>query len=172
MFVAVFADIPFGIDPIKILLHLLNFAILMVGLTFLLYKPILKFIQQRQKSIEEGFEEGKRMQEEAQEKAAEYQAKLAEADGEAQAIVDAAKADAEKEAKNILAEAKEQADLIKEQAEAKAQEQQRAAMNEVKDQIAEVVVSLTEELVEREISKEDNERIIEKRLQEWKGEGK
>ena len=36
-----------GIDWVKIVIHLVVFAVLMVGLTFLLYKPIVNFIKKR-----------------------------------------------------------------------------------------------------------------------------
>ena len=38
---------PLNIDFLQILLHLLNFVILAGGLTFLLYKPVVKFLESR-----------------------------------------------------------------------------------------------------------------------------
>ena len=42
-------DIPLNINWQQILLHLFNFAILFAGLYFLLYKPVKKFMEKREK---------------------------------------------------------------------------------------------------------------------------
>ena len=39
----ILAEMPLGLNPLEVLLHLLNFAILLIAIRFLLYKPI-KFI--------------------------------------------------------------------------------------------------------------------------------
>jgi len=43
------ANLPLGIDGMKILLHLMNFLILMIGVTLLVYKPVKKFIEKKAK---------------------------------------------------------------------------------------------------------------------------
>ena len=46
-------NIPLNIDIIQILLHMLNFVILAGGLTFLLYKPVVKFMDERRQQFAE-----------------------------------------------------------------------------------------------------------------------
>ena len=43
---------PLNIDFLQVLLHLLNFVILAGGLTFLVYRPVLRFIDERRERIE------------------------------------------------------------------------------------------------------------------------
>ena len=43
---------PLNIDIVQILLHMLNFVILAGGLTLLLFKPVKKFIGERQQYFE------------------------------------------------------------------------------------------------------------------------
>ena len=90
MLSAMIADLPFGIDLTKILLHLLNLVILIIGLTFLLYKPVLKFIKKRQDDIQAGIDKGEQLQAEATEKKAEYEKLVEEADSQAAEIKKAA----------------------------------------------------------------------------------
>ena len=168
MFYSLINALPFGIDITKILLHLLNFVILAVGLTFLLYKPILKFIKKRQEDIKSNIEKGETMQAEAEQKRQEYQEKLDAVDEEVSAIKKAAEADARDLAKEIIDQANADAVNIKEKAKVDAQEIQKQALADAKEQIADAVISLTEELVDREISREDNERIIDNSLKQWK----
>ena len=168
MFYSMIADLPFGIDVTKILLHLLNFAILAVGLTFLLYKPILKFIKKRQDEINANIQKGEKMQEEADSLKEEYEQKLKNVDEEADAIKKEAEQQAHANAEKIIRDALDDASKIKEQAKVTAKELERAAVVDAKKEIAEAVVSLTEDLIEREITKEDNVRIIENSLADWK----
>ena len=43
---------PLNIDFLQVLLHMLNFVILAGGLTFLLFKPINKFLENRKAHFE------------------------------------------------------------------------------------------------------------------------
>lgn len=51
-----------GIDPWSMLLYLVNTGVLLVVLTYFLYKPILKFIDQRRQQIADNIEEAQRLQ--------------------------------------------------------------------------------------------------------------
>ena len=42
---------PLNIDFLQILLHMLNFVILAGGLTFLLFKPVNRFLDQRREQF-------------------------------------------------------------------------------------------------------------------------
>lgn len=162
------ADLPFGISITKILLHLLNFVILAIGLTFLLYKPVLKFIKKRQSDIQEGIDKGEKMQAEASERKAEYEKLVEEADVAAAEAKKSAQAEGEEKAKTIVSAAEDEARKIRENAQLDAQEIKKAAVMEAKDQITDAVIGLTQEILDRELTKEDNERLISKRLEEWK----
>ena len=167
MYYSIIADLPFGIDATKILLHLLNFAILVIGLTFLLYKPILKFIKKRQEDIQNSIDKGEKMQAEADEKKSEYVQKLAEAEAEAADIKAAAERESEVRAKEVIDKAKEDAKAIKANAETEADKLKKEVLADAKNQIADAVITLAENIVERELSIEDDRRIIDKRIDEW-----
>ena len=44
---------PLNIDLLQILLHVLNFVILAGGLSFLLFKPVNKFLEERKKHFDD-----------------------------------------------------------------------------------------------------------------------
>ena len=73
---------PLNIDWQQILLHLLNFVILFAGLWLLLYKPVKKFMHERQAKYEKMDADAQKKSAEAEEKRAEYEKKLAAADAE------------------------------------------------------------------------------------------
>ncbi|MFA5854870.1 MAG: hypothetical protein WC846_01075 [Candidatus Gracilibacteria bacterium] len=71
-----------GIDPLSILIYIVNTGLLIVVLVYVLYKPILKFLDSRRDRIRESVEEAQILKEELTKKAEE--ARAAEAHFEAQ----------------------------------------------------------------------------------------
>ena len=135
------ADIPLNIDWQQILLHLLNFVILVGGLYFLLYGPVKKFMQKRKEHYDKmdndaktNLANAKQKEEEIDEKLnnldvllqdkrkqaetelADYKAKqIAEANLEAEAIIAKAQVSAKHEREKLLDSAnKEIKDLVTE----------------------------------------------------------
>lgn len=84
----------FGIDWKLLLAQGINFGILIVALYFLLYKPVLKVLEERRQLVAKGVEDAERATE-----------KLAGADKEATSIVEKA----DKEAGELLASARDTA---------------------------------------------------------------
>ncbi len=118
---------PLNIDFQQILLHMLNFTILFAVLYFLLYKPVKKFMDDREAEYKKDSEEAKgklKMAEDAlngldaklSEKEKEAEKKRAELLSDAQEQYNKKIADAESDAKRILDDAREQADAIRKKA--------------------------------------------------------
>ena len=53
-----------GIDPLNILIYMVNTGLLLVVLTYVLYKPILKFLDERRKQIADSVDEARLLKEE------------------------------------------------------------------------------------------------------------
>lgn len=60
-----------GIDPLSILVYILNTGLLLVVLVFVLYKPLLKFIDERRKQIADSVDEARILKEELDKKSEE-----------------------------------------------------------------------------------------------------
>ena len=103
--------VPLNIDWQQILLHLLNFAILFFVLYLVLYKPVKNFMDKRKAGYEEMDEKAKTNLAESEKVKAEYEAKLAEAESEAEGIKHKAYQEAAAIAKETTDEAHEQAPL-------------------------------------------------------------
>lgn len=152
---------------IDILLHLLNLVILVVALTFLLYKPILKFINKRKETIENEIKKGEEMQRNADEKLAEYQAKLDEAQAEAEQIKQAAIDEANQTKQRVLDEANDKARMIYDEAGRQSAEIKQKAVDDVRSEVTDTVITIATEVIKREISKEDNQKLIDDCLEKW-----
>jgi F-type H+-transporting ATPase subunit b len=63
-----------GIEPLSILIYFINTGLLLVVLTYVLYKPVMKFIDERRKQISDSVDEARLLKEELDKKAAEVAA--------------------------------------------------------------------------------------------------
>jgi F-type H+-transporting ATPase subunit b len=99
-----------GIEPKLLIAQGLNFGILLVALTYLVYRPLSRIIEERRKKIELGLKGA----EEAQKKIAEAEVikteKIKEADQSAVKIIGAAEKKAKKRQAEIMAETDKKAE--------------------------------------------------------------
>lgn len=111
---------PLNIDIQQILLHMLNFVILFAALYFLLYKPVRKFMDNRNKYYDELEKKTNTALSEAEKSKQEYDDKLAslkaeekqikaDAANEAQIKADKIISDAQTKAADIIAKSKQRA---------------------------------------------------------------
>lgn len=154
-------NIPLNIDIIQILLHMLNFVILAGGLTFLLYKPVVKFMDERRQQFAEEEAKNKADAEENERLHEEFEKKIRLADIE----VSERKKLLEKEYAEISAEyikdAKEKAAAIINAAEVEAEERKEHILESVQTEIGELVVSATQKLLSDTVTPERNSALYD-----------
>ena len=156
-----------GIDWLKIVIHFVVFAVLAVGLYLLLYKPIMRFIRTRQETIQKGIDDGNALKEEGQALKEEYDRKLADAQVEQGRVIAEANAESERILDEARAKAKVESATIKEEARRQAEAEKAAAKSELKEDAGKVAVDIAGAILQREISAEENERIIIECLNAW-----
>ena len=124
-------------------------------------KMVFKALDDRADAIRSELDEAKRLREEAQEMLASYQRKQREAEAEAEAIIEQAKAEAKhlkKEAREELAQRLERRTAMAEQRIAQAEAQ---AASEVKAAAAELAAKAAEQLLSKGLSKSDLNKIVD-----------
>ncbi len=142
-----------------------NFAGLLFLLVHFLAKPVSSGLSSRKKDIQEELEllESKR---DAAEKAyKEFEARLAGMEKEMAEVVDRAIVMAKNEKKRILQEAEAAAEDIKRQAEAAVQSAIAEARRDLKDEVAEQAATMAEELIVKNLKKNDHVAITEQYLE-------
>ena len=163
----IITDALLGLSLTKVLLHLLNFAILFTCLWLILYKPVKKAVQERQDRIakqKQEAEENLRASEIAREESERRLGAIDEEIAEKRRTSDAAAAAAYEE---TVGKAEERAvDIIRE-AEARAKEQANRTIEEAKDEIKDVAVSLAESIIGTHIEDVDDE-MIDNAIKDWK----
>lgn len=152
---------PLNIDFTQVLLHMLNFVILAGALGFLLFKPITKFMADRQKHFEDLSKENEETAKANAEMKAEYEQKLEEAKAEiADMHRDAEKAAAET-AKEYIDSAHQKANAIIAAAETEAEKRKESILDSAQAEISELVLSATQKLLSDTVTPERNSALYD-----------
>ena len=137
----------FGIDAKLIIVQVINFVLLAAGLTYFLYKPVMKVLAERAAKIEQGIkdaEEAALAKGEADEKKKEI---LSEAHKAAEEVATHAKSFADEKAAGIVAAAEQQAVAVLSDAEAKRREMASQAVKESEAEVAKLAVLAAEKVL-------------------------
>ena len=150
-----------NIQPLDIVLHMINIVVLYVLLRALLYNPVRKFMQARTDSMQSRLDEASRMQEEGKRLQEEYQNQFALAEAKAAELLEERTRQAEETAARITRNAQEQAEEQLRQMGEHIRQQQRDALVSQEAQIANMALALTRELLQREVNPEDQQAAID-----------
>lgn len=139
-------SIPLNIDWQQILLHLFNFAILAGGLYLLLYRPVKKFMEQRQNHYESMYQQAQQDREQAEKLKAEYEDKLSQVE----TAITQRKAEAEQELSQLrsqrVAEAKQEAEAILAKARENAKREQEELVSSASKELVDMAVTAAEKI--------------------------
>ena len=164
---AVFLDISaLGFNLPALIAQLINFLLLLLIFRMLLYKPLLKMLDERKKRIQEGLdasdEAKRRLSQTEQEVAKELekarqqgQEQIAQAQQIAARIQEGARQGARQEADQLLARAKNEIDL-----------QRDSAIAELRREFAGLTITAAERVIKEELDPEKHRRLIQEVLAE------
>jgi len=139
----------FGIDWRLLAIQAVNFALLLSALTYFLYRPILRIIDERQKKVADGVRTAELADKKLEDAKTEGDQMVGKAAREAEGMLATARVRAEERGGQIVKAAEERAQATLTEAEARAQEAKRLAMKESEREIARAAM-LTAEKILRE----------------------
>lgn len=145
----------------QILISLINLFLLFLIFKKLLFKPVKKVLDQRQKELDDQYAAAEDAEQKANENRREWEERLSEVDAKADAILQNATDNAKYRSDKIVTEAKERADAIIRVAQTEAELERQKAVDGIKREIVEVSGALTEKMLEREINTEDHRVLID-----------
>ncbi len=149
------------IEPLQIGLHVLNVVIMFFVLKLLIYKPILKFMKQREHMVSDRIDELDVREKQLIQQKEEYEHLMAEAHNEAAELITRSNEMARDHAREILDNAKEHARSLVVRAKKEIEAEKVQARQDMRKQIAEMSIQIAEKVLEREISLDDNHKIID-----------
>ena len=147
-------------------ISLLNLILLFWLVKKFLFKPVKKVLDQRQKEIDDRYAQADEANAEAQRSRQGWEQKLADADAEADAIVQTATENARRRGDTLVTEARQQADSIIRMAQNEAELERKKAADGIRQEIVEVSGALAQKLLEREINTQDHRTLIDSFIEE------
>ncbi|HQG04557.1 MAG TPA: F0F1 ATP synthase subunit B, partial [Thermoleophilia bacterium] len=135
---------------------------------FILWKlafgPLQRVIDERRARIQESMDAAEQTRAEAQRLLDEYKATLAQARGDAEAILERSRSAGEAAKAEIIAQSRAQAERMLGRAHEQIERETRAALQELKAQVAELTLLATEKVAARSLSEADQRRLIDEAL--------
>ena len=155
-----------GISPAGLVTQIVSFLILLVILRALLYKPLLRMLDQRAARIRESLESAEKAKQDAARAQEEMKDQMKAARAEGQAMITEAREVADRFREEELARAREEIGAERARAEANIQQERDAAIEELRRQFADLAIGAAERVVGRSLDEGAHRDIIDEVLEE------
>ena len=139
-----------------------NLIILFLFLKKILFVPLKKIIDQRQKHIKDMYDGARTDKDAAAAMRVEYEQKLADASAKGEEIIRSATARAHKQEEEIIREANETAAKNLRRADEQIEMEKKKALNQLKDEVSTMAVDIASAVIEKNLSEEDNREIVDR----------
>ena len=149
-----------AVMPWTIILSIGNLLLTMWLFKKFLLKPVEKILKQRQELVNKDLEAAENARAEAETARQEYTLSLEGAREEAAEMVRSAAKTAQDRGEQIVLEAKQEAAAIRAKASVDIEKERKNAVNEIKNDISDIALTIASKVVEKEISEEEHEKLI------------
>ena len=155
-----------GVNLWTALFTLLNtLTVIFVGTKFL-FKPIMKMIADRQKEIDDMYDEAGAAKQQAQAMESEYRQKLEAAQDTSERLVKEAVARGHAREEEIIRQANAEAGNLLNKAAADIALEKKKAINDAKNEISGIAVAIAEKVVGRELNAADHAQLVDEFINE------
>ncbi|MBI1812510.1 F0F1 ATP synthase subunit B [Candidatus Peregrinibacteria bacterium] len=149
-----------GVDWKLLLAQVVNFSIILGVLSFFIYRPLLNLLDERRARIAKAMEDAKRIENQRTEMEAFRLQQMKKIDQEVGAFLQRAKGEAEVIKKQILDAAKKEAEHALAKGRQQLADERATVFHEVQGTLTSVIVRMTEKILEREFSDQDQKRLV------------
>ena len=153
-------------DPGLFIWTIITFLGLLWALKKVAWGPLLQALETRQNAIRKSLDDAQQAKQELERLNAESAQIIARARVDADAIITQSRADGERLREEIRQKARGEADLIVKNAERQIQLETSRAIEQIRHEAVDLSVMIASKLIQRNLTKEDNERLIEEALKQ------
>ncbi|PJC36775.1 ATP synthase F0 subunit B [Candidatus Peregrinibacteria bacterium CG_4_9_14_0_2_um_filter_53_11] len=157
-----------GVDWKLLIAQVINFAILLFILGKFVYRPVLKMLETRTKTIEKGIHDAQESEKRLKEAEQTEREQIAEAHRKVGELLDTARSEAESLKKEIVDSARAQSEDMMQKTKVQLREEKEAMLGEARGELSELVLMATEKILKREFTQEDQKRLAEALSSEMK----
>src|SRR5438874_1408646 len=154
------------LDPGLFIWTIVVFLVLLTLLAKFAWKPLLLALEARQDTITKALDDAQKAKVELERLNQESEAIIRRARGEADAIITSSRADAERLKEELRQKARTEAEGIVKNAERQIQLETARALQQIRHEAADLGVAIASKLIQRNITKEDNEKLIDEALKQ------
>ena len=149
------------LDPGLYIWTIVIFLTLLALLAKFAWRPLLQALDARQESIRRSLDDAAKAKQELERLQTESQRILAEARGEAESIVARTRDDANRLRDEMRQKAQQEAATIVKNAGKQIELETTRALQQIRHEAVDLSVAIASKLLQRNVSKQDNERLIE-----------
>lgn len=155
-------------NPWDALATFIAFILLLLVVFYFAYKPVKKLLKKRGDYVEGKIKDAETKQVEATKLLEDANKEVKEKKIEALEIVEKAKADATKEREAILDKARKEKEIEVERVKLEIAQEIEASKDEIHREIVSVAIDASSKVLEREVTKKDNEKLIDSFIDDLK----
>jgi F-type H+-transporting ATPase subunit b len=155
------------LDPGLFIWTIATFLVLLTLLAKFAWGPLLKALEERQSLIRKSLDDAQQARQELERLNQEQQRIMASARAEADSIVSQSRSDAERLRQELRESARAEAANIVKNAERQIELQTHQALRQIRQEAVDLSVAIASKLLARNLSKEDNDRLIQQTLEQF-----
>ena len=153
-------------DPGLYIWTILTFLILVGLLAKFAWRPLLAALDERQSSIRKALDDARKAKQDLEQIHAESAKLLAQARSEAAEIVSRSRSDADRFREEMKDKARTEAAGLIRNAERQIELETTRALQQIRQEAVDISIGIASKLLQRNVSKEDNERLIAETFQQ------
>jgi F-type H+-transporting ATPase subunit b len=157
-----------GINLPLLVAFVVNFCILLALLIVVLYKPVLKMLDERQAKIKESMDQAEKIKLQLEKTEGDIKLQLESARKEGQKIIAQAEQIGERLKTEAKDEARHEAESLISKARIEIQRQRDKDIEELRKQFADIAISAAEKVINETLDKEKHRKLINEVLEEAK----
>src|SRR6478672_6300191 len=154
------------VDPGLFIWTIVTFLVLLALLAKFAWRPLLQALETRQDGIRKALDDAQLAKQELERLNAESAQIIGRARVDADAIITQSRADGDRLREEIRQKARTEANNIVKSAERQIQLETTRALEQIRHEAVELSVMIASKIIQRNLSKEDNERLIDEALRQ------
>lgn len=150
----------------NILFQLVIMLLLMIFVTKIATKPVVSIMEKRNKYINSQIDGAERSRQEAETYLKQQKEELEKVRAQSFEVLDQAKHQAQSDAKSVLDAAKERSELMVKEAQEEINREKEQAIASIRDEVADLSVTLASKILEKEINAKDYTKEIDQLMKQ------
>lgn len=149
-----------GINGGFLLAQLINFGFIFLALTVLAWRPLIRFLEARRERIAKGLEDARAAEQARADAERNAQKLIDQGRSEAAKIVEEGRSRGEEQAKIVLEDARKEADAIRQKARTDAEEEKTVVLGQVRSQVADLAIAAAERVIGQSLDEKKAQAIV------------